>query len=147
MARFDPKLLIPAQQAPEFNKAAAGRSVAQVALDNIERMRAEFPKVQKGEKLERKPSFKVAGDKVAFTIRVNNSALVLERVKVQDTDVDVKEMSVPTANFLDALTYYADRIKAGEYDAQLTMLGEKREARTSKMWTTRAAKKAEPASA
>lgn len=142
MARFDPKLLVPAQQTPEFSKAAATRSVQQVALDNIERMRAEFPQVQKGEKLERKPSFKVAGDKVAFTIRVNNSALVLERVKVRDTDIDVKEMSVPTANFMDALTYYADRIRSGEYDAQLTSLSEKRDARTSKMRSTRAAKKA-----
>ncbi len=143
MARFDPKLLIPAQQAPEFSKVAVGRSIQQLALDNIERMHAEFPKAQKGEKLERKPSFKIAADKVAFTIRVNNSALVLERVKVQDTDVDVKEMSVPVANFLDALSYYADRIKAGEYDAQLTTLGEKKAARTDKMRTTRAAKKAE----
>ncbi len=147
MARFDPKLLVPAQQVAEFSKAAATRSVQQVALDNIERMREEFAKVQKGEKLERKANFKTAGDKTAFTVRVNNSALVLERVKVQDTDVDVKEMSVPTANFMDALTYYADRIKAGEYDAQLTTLSEKREARTDKMRTTRAAKKADTAKA
>jgi hypothetical protein len=142
MARFDPKLLVPAQQTPEFSKAAATRSVQQVALGNIERMRELFPQVQKGEKLERKPTFKIAGDKVAFTIRVNNSAIVLERVKVRDTDIDVKEMSVPTANFLDALTYYADRIRSGEYDAQLTTLSEKRDARTSKMRSTRAATKA-----
>lgn len=142
MARFDPKLLVPAQQTPEFSKAAAARSVQQVALDNIERMRVEFPQVQKGEKLERKPSFKIAGEKVAFSVRVNNSAIVLERVKVQDTNIDVKEMSVPTANFMDALTYYADRIRSGEYDAQLTSLSEKRDARTSKMRSTRAAKKA-----
>lgn len=142
MARFDPKLLVPAQETPEFSKIAATRSVQQVALDNIERMRVEFPQVQKGEKSERKPSFKIAGDKVAFTIRVNNSAIVLERVKVRDTEIDVKEMSVPTANFMDALTYYADRIRSGEYDAQLTSLSEKRDARTSKMRSTRAAKKA-----
>ena len=147
MAKFDPKMLVPAQQVEEFSKAPAGRSVQAVALDNIERMRAEFAKVQLGERLDRKANFKVAGDKTAFTIRVNNSALVLERVKVQDTDVDVKEMSVPTANFADALTYYADRIKAGEYDAQLTTLSEKRVARTDKMRTTRAAKKAEPSTA
>ena len=147
MAKFSPAMLIPAQQVEEFSKAPARRSVQVVALDNIERMRAEFAKVQLGEKLDRKANFKFAGDKVAFTIRVNNSALVLERVKVQDTDVDVKEMSVPTANFADALTYYADRIKAGEYDAQLTTLSEKRVARTDKMRTTRAAKKAVPSKA
>ena len=147
MAKFSPAMLVPAQQVEEFSNAPAGRSVQAVALDNIERMRAEFAKVQLGEKLDRRANFKVAGDKVAFTIRVNNSALVLEKVKVQDTDVDVKEMSVPTANFADALTYYADRIKAGEYDAQLTTLSQKRVARTDKMRTTRAAKKAEPSKA
>lgn len=144
MARFDPKLLVPAQLATEFSKATNGRSVQQVALDNITKMKEQFAKVSKGEKLDGKANFKVAGDKVAFTIRVSNSALVLERVKVQDTDVDVKEMSVPKANFVDALDYYADRIKAGEYDAQIATLSEKREARTDKMRTTRAAKKAEP---
>lgn len=145
MAKFSPAMLIPAQNAPEFSKAAASRTLVQVALDNIERMKAEFAKVQLGEKLERKANFKIAGERVAFTIRVNNSALVLEQVKVQDTDVDVKEMSVPKANFNDALDYYADRLKAGEYDAQLIALSGKREARTDKMRTTRAAKKAEKA--
>lgn len=143
MAKFSPAMLVPAQQVSEFSKVAATRTVQQVALDNIERMRAEFAKEQNGETLDRKANFKTIGEKTAFTIRVNNSALVLERVKVQDTDVDVKEMSVPTANFLDALTYYADRIKAGEYDAQLTTLSDKRAARTDKMRTTRAAKKIE----
>lgn len=144
MAKFNPALLVPAQQAPEFNKAATGRTVAQVALDNIAKMKEQFARVGKGEKLEGKANFKIAGDKVAFTIRVSNSALVLEQVKVQDTNVDVKEMSVPKANFVEALDYYADRIKAGEYDAQITTLGEKKAARTDKMRTTRAAKKAEP---
>ena len=147
MARFDPKLLVPAQQAPEFSKAVATRSVQQVALDNIAKMKEQFAKVGKGEKLDSRANFKVAGDKIAFTIRVSNSALVLEQVKVQDTTVDVKEMSVPSANFLDALTYYSDRIKAGEYDAQIATLTERREARTDKMRTTRAAKKAEPKTA
>ena len=144
MSKFNPAMLVPAQQAPEFNKAAAGRTVAQVALDNINRMKEQF---QAGDGAEGKLNFKVAGEKVAFTIRVSNSALVLERVKVQDTDVDVKEMSVPKANFMDALDYYADRIKAGEYDAQIATLSDKRVARTTKMRTTRAAKKAEPAKA
>jgi len=144
MSKFNPAMLVPAQQAPEFNKAAAGRTVAQVALDNINKMKEQF---QAGDGAEGKLNFKVAGEKVAFTIRVSNSALVLERVKVQDTDVDVKEMSVPKANFIDALDYYADRIKAGEYDAQIATLSDKRVARTDKMRTTRAAKKAVPAKA
>lgn len=143
MARFDPKLLVPAQQAPEFSKAAATRSVQQVALDNIERMRAEFAKVQKGEKLERKPNFKTAGNSTSFTIRVNNSALVLGQYENAGVTADVKEMAVPTANFMDALTYFADKIRAGEFDAQLEVLSGKRDARTSKMKETRAAKKAE----
>jgi len=144
MGKFNPAMLVPAQQAPEFNKAAAGRPVAQVALDNINKMKEQF---QAGDGAEGKLNFKVAGEKVAFTIRVSNSALVLERAKVQDTDVDVKEMSVPKANFMDALDYYADRIKAGEYDAQIATLSDKRVARTDKMRTTRAAKKAVPAKA
>ena len=144
MSKFNPAMLVPAQQAPEFNKAAAGRPVAQVALDNINKMKEQF---QAGDGAEGKLNFKVAGEKVAFTIRVSNSALVLERAKVQDTDVDVKEMSVPKANFMDALDYYADRIKAGEYDAQIATLSDKRVARTDKMRTTRAAKKAVPAKA
>lgn len=144
MSKFNPTMLVPAQQAPEFNKAGAGRTVAQVALDNINKMKEQF---QAGDGAEGKLNFKVAGEKVAFTIRVSNSALVLERVKVQDTDVDVKEMSVPKANFMDALDYYADRIKAGEYDAQIATLSDKRFARTTKMRTTRAAKKAVPAKA
>lgn len=144
MSKFNPAMLVPAQQAPEFNKAAAGRTVAQVALDNINKMKEQF---KAGDGAEGKLNFKVAGEKVAFTIRVSNSALVLERVKVQDTDVDVKEMSVPTANFMDALDYYADRIKAGEYDAQIAALSDKRVARMTKMRTTRAEKKAVPAKA
>jgi len=144
MSKFNPAMLVPAQQAPEFNKAAAGRTVAQVALDNISKMKEQF---KAGDGAEGKLNFKVAGEKVAFTIRVSNSALILERVKVQDTDVDVKEMSVPKANFMDALDYYADRIKAGEYDAQIATLSDKRVARTTKMRTTRAAKKAVPAKA
>lgn len=144
MSKFNPAMLVPAQQAPEFNKAVAGRTVAQVALDNINKMKEQF---QAGDGAEGKLNFKVAGEKVAFTIRVSNSALVLERVKVQDTDVDVKEMSVPKANFMDALDYYGDRIRAGEYDAQIATLSDKRIARTTKMRTTRAAKKAVPAKA
>ena len=144
MSKFSPAMLVPALQVAEFNKAVGGRTVQQVALDNIAKMKEQYAA---GDSAEGKLNFKLSGDKIAFTIRVSNSALVLERVKVQDTDVDVKEMSVPKANFNDALDYYADRIKAGEYDAQIASLSEKRVARTDKMKTTRAAKKAEPAKA
>ena len=138
MARFDPKLLVPANQVEGFAKPATQRSVVQVALDNINKMKEQFAA---GDAAEGKLNFKLAGDKIAFTIRVNNTALILERVKVQDTDVEVREMAVPKANFTDALDYYADRIKAGEYTAQLETLSASRTARTDKMRTTRAAKK------
>ncbi|MGT2513857.1 hypothetical protein ACVOMT_06000 [Sphingomonas panni] len=110
MAKFNPALLVPASQIAEFSKQGAGRTVQQVALDNIARMKEQFAA---GDAAEGKVNFKLSGDRVAFTIRVSNTALVLERTKVQDTDVDVKEMTVPKANFPDALDYYADRIKAG----------------------------------
>lgn len=138
MAKFNPALLVPAQLAPEFSNVSAGRSVQQVALDNINKMKEQFAA---GDAAEGKKNFKVSGDRVAFTIRVSNSALVLERVKVADTDVDVKEMTVPQANFVEALDWYADRIKGGEYDAQITALSEKKEARTTKMRETRKNKK------
>lgn len=144
MPKFNPALLVPASQVAEFSKQRAARTVQQVALDNIARMKEQFAA---GDAAEGKVNFKLSGDRVAFTIRVSNTALVLERTKVQDTDVDVKEMTVPKANFPDALDYYADRIKAGEYDAQLTGLAEKKATRTDKMRETRAARKAEPTAA
>lgn len=140
MSKFSPAMLIPAAQLEGFKSAA--RTLHAVALDNINKMKEQHAA---GEGAEGKLNFKLVGDKMAFTVRVNNTALVLERVKVQDTDVDVKEMSVPKAHFTDALDYYADRIKAGEYDAQLAALEEKRTARTDKMRSTRATKKAEKA--
>lgn len=142
MSKFNPSMLVPAAQVEGFNKASGQRTLRQVALDNIDKMREQFAA---GDDAEGKLNFRVVEDKIAFTIRVNNSALILERVKVQDTDVDVKEMAAPKAAFTDALTYYADRIKAGEYDAQLATLEEKRASRTDKMRSTRAAKKAEKA--
>lgn len=140
MARFDPKLLVPALAA---DKGSAARTAKDVALANIAKMKEQFAA---GEGAEGKVNFKpVDGGRLAFTIRVSNTPLVLERTKVEDTDVEVREMTIPAANFNDALDYYADRIKAGEYDAQLTTLSEKKEARTAKLRETRAGKKAEPA--
>jgi hypothetical protein len=141
MSKFNPSMLVPAAA---VNNSAA-RSAKDVALANIGKMKEQFAA---GEGAEGKLNFKpIDGGRVSFTIRVSNTALVLERTKVQDTDVDVKEMTVPAANFTDALDYYADRIKAGEYDAQLTTLSDKKAARTDKLKLTRAAKKAEPAKA
>lgn len=136
MAKFNPSLLVPAVAA---DKGSAARSAKDVALANINKMKEQF---QAGEAAEGKVNFKpVDGGRLAFTIRVSNTPLVLERTKVQDTDVDVREMTVPAANFTDALDYYADRIKAGEYDAQLATLTDKKTARTEKLRTTRAARK------
>lgn len=138
MTKFNPSMLVPAQLAPEFSKQGTARSVQQVALDNINKMKEQF---KAGDAAEGKVNFKIAADKVAFTIRVSNTALTLEQTKIQDTDVEVKEMTVPKANFIEALDYYADRIKGGEYDAQLVTLTEKKEQRTSKLKLTRAAQK------
>ena len=137
MAKFDPKMLVPAlPAAADANK----RSTKDVVLANINKMKEQLAA---GDGAEGKKNFKpVEGNRIEFTIRVSNTPLVLERVKVQDTDVEVSAMTVPTANFVEALDYYADRIKAGEYDAQLATLSEKREARTTKLKATRAKKKA-----
>lgn len=72
MAKFNPAMLVPAQQAPEFSKGSVARTVQQVALDNIARMKEQFAA---GDAAEGKKNFKVAGEKVAFTIRVSNSAV------------------------------------------------------------------------
>lgn len=137
MAKFDPKMLVPAlPAAADANK----RSTKDVVLANINKMKEQLAA---GDGAEGKKNFKpVEGNRIEFTIRVSNTPLVLERVKVQDTDVEVSAMTVPTANFVEALDYYADRIKAGEYDAQLATLSEKREARTTKLKAIRAEKKA-----
>lgn len=137
MSKFNPSMLVPAALA---DTQSAARSAKDLALANINKMKEQFAA---GEAAEGKVNFRaIEGGRTAFTIRVSNTALVLERTKVQDTDVDVKEMTVPTANFTDALSYYADRIQAGEYDAQLASLTEKKEARTDKLRKTRADKKA-----
>lgn len=136
MTKFNPALLVPALASANNSNA---RTAKEVALANIDKMKEQYAA---GDGAEGKLNFKaVDGGRVAFTIRVSNTALVLERTKVQDTEVDVKEMTVPAVNFGDALEYYADRIKAGEYDAQLTTLTQKKEQRTDKLRTTRASKK------
>lgn len=137
MARFDPKMLVPAVAA---DKGGTARTAKEVALANINKMKEQYAAGDgAGGKLNFKP---VDGGRLAFTIRVSNTPLVLERTKVQDTEVEVREMTVPVANFTDALDYYADRIQAGEYDAQLTSLSDKKDARTNKLRATRAEKKA-----
>jgi|GEM_PF-1855679 len=138
---FDPKSLVPAAHVEAFSKATGQRSMKQVALDNIERTKALFLDSKK----EGKRNFKAVGDRVAFTIRVNNTALMLEVADVNGTKVDVREMTAPTKAFVDALDYYAERIRKDEFKAQLDALAGKREQRTSKMRQTRAAKKTEGA--
>lgn len=137
MARFDPKLLTPAVAQ---DKGSAARSAKDVVLANIDRMKEQHAA---GDGAEGKLNFKLVGDRIQFTIRVSNTPLVLERTKVEDTQVEVREMSIPKGNFTDALDYYADRIKAGEYDVQLAAMSEKKAARTDKLRATRAGKKTE----
>lgn len=144
MARFNPNMLQPAQAQSNTSNA---RSATEVALANIDKMREQYAA---GDGAEGKLNFRKAEDgRIAFTIRVSNTALVLERTKVEDTEVEVKEMTVPEANFTDALNYYADRIRGGEYTAQLEALTARKAARAEKLKATRAQKKeqgAKPAS-
>ncbi|WP_066781774.1 hypothetical protein [Sphingomonas sp. CCH5-D11] len=138
MAKFNPAMLVPALAA---EKTSGARTSKDVALANINKMKEQFAA---GDGAEGKKNFKpIDGDRIQFTIRVSNTALVLERTKVEDTEVAVKEMTVPAANFTDALDYYADRIKAGEYDVQLQALSEKKAFRAEKLRKTRADKKGE----
>jgi hypothetical protein len=136
MTKFSPAMLVPAQAA---GATSAARSAKDVALANIAKMKEQMAA---GGGAEGKVNFKaVDGGRVAFTIRVSNTPLVLEKTKVEDTDVEVREMTIPAGNFNDALDYYSDRIKAGEYDAQLKTLSEKKEARIRKLRVTRESKK------
>ncbi|WP_221234773.1 hypothetical protein [Sphingomonas aerophila] len=122
------------------NEASAKRSSKDIALAAINKMKEQF---EAGLASEGKRNFKhTDGERVQFSIRVANTALVLERVKVKDTEVEVREMTCPTVAFLDALSYYADRIKADEYSAQFAALDGKKEQRTAKLRNTRAEKKA-----
>jgi hypothetical protein len=130
-------MLVPALPA---DKATTQRSTKDVALANINKMKEQMAA---GEGAEGRKNFKpIDGNRIEFTIRVSNTPLILERTKVVDTEVEVCAMTVPAANFTDALDYYADRIKAGEYDAQLAALTEKKTARTNKLKQTRATKMA-----
>lgn len=139
MSKFNPSMLVPAAQI-EGVKQGNGRTLTQVALDNIDKMREQFAA---GDAAEGKRNFKLVGDKVIFTLRVANSALVLGTYENNGVSADVKEMAVPKAHFVEALDFYVERIKAGEFGPQLDALEGKRSARTDKMRTTRAAKKAE----
>lgn len=135
---FDPRSLIPASQVPAFQATSTQRTTKQVALDNIARMK----ELAADPKLEGRRTFKAQGDRTAFTIRVSNTALVLETVDVSGTKVEVREMTAPTKEFAAALDYYAGRIAGDHYKAQLDALAGKRTARTEKMRETRAGKKA-----
>jgi len=143
MSKFNPAMLVPASQVEDFIKPGSQRTVQQVALDNIAKQKHLFQQPDE----DGKRHFKVAGNSVSFTIRINNSALVLGQYEKDGVTADVKEMAVPKGNFIEALDYFSDKIKAGEFDGQLNVLSDKRIARTDKMRSTRAAKKAEPAKA
>lgn len=139
MSKFNPNMLVPAAKVEDFVKPGAQRSVQAVALDNIAKMKHLFQHPEE----DGKRNYKVSGNNVSFTIRVNNTALVLGQYEQDGVTADVREMAVPKANFIDALDYFADKVKAGEFETQLASLDEKRTARTTKMRSTRAAKKAQ----
>lgn len=137
MAKFNPALLVPAHVAPEFARKGNKRTVKDVLLDNIGKQKHLFSNPED----DGKRHFKFAGNTVAFTLRVSNSALVLGQYESEGVKADVKEMTVPKANFIEALDYFADKVKAGEFDAQLEGLSVKRDARAAKASETRANKK------
>lgn len=139
MAKFNPNMLIPAAQVADFAKPGSARTVEQVLLDNINKQKALFLNPED----DGKRNFKIAGETVSFTLRVNNTALVLGQYENNGVTADVREMAVPKANFIEALEYFEGKAKAGEFAAQLATLDQKRTARTDKMRTTRAAKKSE----
>lgn len=136
MAKFNPSLLVPANA----QAASAQRSAKEILLDNLNKQKHLFNTPED----EGKRTFKtIEGGRVAFTIRVSNTPLVLGEYEVDGVKADVREMTVPTENFLDALSYFADKVKAGEFDGQLAALDEKKTARTAKLRKTRQEKKAE----
>lgn len=137
MAKFNPSLLAPAVAA---NAASAQRSAKEVALANIAKQAHLF----KTPEDDGKRTFKsIEGGRVQFTLRVSNTPLVLGQYEVDGVKADVREMTVPAANFAEALDYFADKVKAGEFDVQLAALDEKKTARTAKLKQTRAGKKVE----
>lgn len=136
MARFNPAMLVPAVA----QNVSAQRTAKDIALANLEKQKHLFAHPEE----DGKRTFKaIDGERVQFTVRVSNTPLILGQYEVDGKTADVREMTVPAANFSEALDFYADRIKAGEYDAQLATLTEKKVARTDKLRSTRAAKKAE----
>jgi len=140
MSKFNPALLVPAAAAV----TSAARSAKEVALANIAKQKHLFLNPEE----EGKRTFKLSedGKQVVFTLRVSNTPLVLGQYDVDGVKSDVREMMVPKPNFADALDYFKDRVEAGEFDAQLATLNDKKTARTEKLRTTRASKKAgEPA--
>lgn len=137
MAKFNPSLLAPAVAA---NAASAQRSAKEVALANIAKQAHLF----KTPEDDGKRTFKsIEGGRVQFTLRVSNTPLVLGQYEVDGVKADVREMTVPAANFAEALDYFADKVKAGEFDVQLAALDEKKTARTAKLRKTRSEKKVE----
>ncbi|MES3097250.1 hypothetical protein [Sphingomonas aerolata] len=138
MTKFSPAMLVPAQAA---GATSAARSAKGVALANIARMKHLF--LNPGE--EGKRTFKLSedGKVVSFTLRVSNTPLVLGQYDIDGVKSDVREMTCPKAAFADALDYFTDKVNAGEFDAQLTVMGEKKEARVNKLRATRATRKAE----
>ena len=138
MAKVNPAMLVPAAQVADFAKNAGARSIKDVALGNIQKMKHLFQHPDE----EGKRNFEVKGENVEFTIRVGNTPLVLAQVEGEGGSADVTEMAVPKAAFADAMDFYLDKVKAGEFDAQLKTIGDKRAASRSKGSETRAASKA-----
>lgn len=137
MAAFNPSMLKPAAQVAEFSKASgAARTAKQVAIDNIKRQM----ELTGDAEMEGRRTFEVVGDKAKFSVRVNNTALVLETLKEGDKTAEVTEMSCPAASLKDAFAYYLAKVEAGDFDAQLAKLEDRRGARAAKAAATRAAK-------
>ena len=134
MAKFNPNMLVPAEKQGSTSNA---RSAKDVLIANIDKQKHLFNNPED----DGKPTFKIDGDNVLFTLRVSNTALVLGQYEQDGVKADVREMQVPKAHFVEALDFLKDKVVAGEMDTQLTALDEKKHARVAKLRATRAAGK------
>lgn len=134
MTKFSPAMLVPAQAQ---GKTSNARTAKEVLLANIAKQKHLFLTPDD----DGKRTFEVQGDEVHFTLRVSNSAIVLGQYEQDGVKADVTKMKVPKAHFVAALDFYKEGVEAGQFDTQLAMLNERKEARTSKLRSTRAAKK------
>jgi hypothetical protein len=130
MATFDPKLLVPASKSREFNGSAVVKSPKSILVAAIDKQIGLYKKPSE----EGRRWFTLGDKEVAIRLKFANKAIPL----AGDEDIVV----VPRDQFEAAMLYYKGEVEKGVFDKPLEELAKGREARTSKMRETRAAKKA-----